>query len=162
MKSLRAEAKSLGLWNLFLPDPDWGPGVSNHDYSVLCEHMGRSQIAPRVFNCQAPDTGNVEILAEFGSDAQKQKWLKPLLVITSYSIHYTKLYECTQPRCRHCAATRLSAHRVSRRLLDRTGAGRFGYSDRRELARRPLCSALRRPRRRVLAESACNRRPDGR
>ncbi len=79
MRSLRAEAKQLGLWNLFLPDPDWGPGVSNHDYSVLCEHMGRSQIASRVFNCQAPDTGNIEILAEFGSDAQKQRWLKPLL-----------------------------------------------------------------------------------
>ncbi len=79
MKSLRAEAKQLGLWNLFLPDADWGPGVSNHDYSVLCEHMGRSQIASRVFNCQAPDTGNIEILAEFGSDAQKQRWLKPLL-----------------------------------------------------------------------------------
>jgi len=79
MKKLRAEAKSLGLWNLFLPDPDWGPGVSNHDYSVLCEHMGRSQIASRVFNCQAPDTGNIEILAEFGTAAQKEKWLKPLL-----------------------------------------------------------------------------------
>ena len=79
MKSLRAEAKALGLWNLFLPDPEWGPGVSNHDYSVLCEHMGRSQIASRVFNCQAPDTGNIEILAEFGTEAQKERWLKPLL-----------------------------------------------------------------------------------
>ncbi len=79
MKSLRAEAKQLGLWNLFLPDPEWGPGVSNHDYSVLCEHMGKSQIASRVFNCQAPDTGNIEILAEFGTAAQKDRWLKPLL-----------------------------------------------------------------------------------
>ena len=79
MKKLRAEAKSLGLWNLFLPDPEWGPGVSNHDYSVLCEHTGRSQIASRVFNCQAPDTGNIEILAEFGTPEQKERWLKPLL-----------------------------------------------------------------------------------
>ena len=79
MKKLRAEAKGLGLWNLFLPDPEWGPGISNHDYSVLCEHMGRSQIAPRVFNCQAPDTGNIEILAEFGTPAQKEQFLKPLL-----------------------------------------------------------------------------------
>ena len=79
MTQLRAEAKALGLWNLFLPDKEWGPGISNHDYSVLCEHMGRSQIAPRVFNCQAPDTGNIEILAEFGTPAQKEKWLKPLL-----------------------------------------------------------------------------------
>lgn len=51
MKALRAEAKSLGLWNLYLPDKEWGAGVSNHDYSVLCEHMGRSPVAPRVFNC---------------------------------------------------------------------------------------------------------------
>jgi len=79
MKQLRDEAKSLGLWNLYLPDKEWGAGVSNHDYSLLCEHMGRSQIAPRVFNCQAPDTGNAEIIAEFGSAEQKEKFLQPLL-----------------------------------------------------------------------------------
>jgi acyl-CoA dehydrogenase len=79
MKELRAKAKSLGLWNLFLPDDEWGPGLSNHDYSVLCEHTGRCAIAPRVFNCQAPDTGNAEILAEFGTPAQKERWLRPLL-----------------------------------------------------------------------------------
>ena len=79
MKALRAEAKSLGLWNLYLPDSDWGAGVSNHDYSVICEHMGRSQAAPRVFNCNAPDTGNAEILAQFGTDAQKEELLTPLL-----------------------------------------------------------------------------------
>ncbi|MDH3640836.1 MAG: acyl-CoA dehydrogenase family protein [Gammaproteobacteria bacterium] len=79
MKEMRATAKELGLWNLFLPDEEWGAGLSNHDYSMLCEHTGRSQIASRVFNCQAPDTGNIEILAEFGTDAQKERWLKPLL-----------------------------------------------------------------------------------
>ncbi len=79
MVDLRAEAKSLGLWNLFLPDETWGAGLSNHDYSVLCEHMGRSPIAPRVFNCQAPDTGNAEIIAEFGTPEQRERWLKPLL-----------------------------------------------------------------------------------
>jgi acyl-CoA dehydrogenase len=79
MKELRAKAKSLGLWNLFLPDDQWGPGLSNHDYSVLCEHTGRCAIAPRVFNCQAPDTGNAEILAEFGTQTQKERWLRPLL-----------------------------------------------------------------------------------
>ena len=79
MKTLRADAKALGLWNLFLQDAEWGAGLSNHDYSVLCEHMGRSAIASRVFNCQAPDTGNAEILLEFGTPEQKERWLKPLL-----------------------------------------------------------------------------------
>ena len=71
MKELRAKAKERGLWNLFLPDDEWGAGLSNHDYSILCEHTGRSPIAPRVFNCQAPDTGNAEILAEFGTALRK-------------------------------------------------------------------------------------------
>ncbi len=79
MTSLRQEAKSLGLWNLYLPDDEWGAGLSNHDYSILCEYMGRSQVASRVFNCNAPDTGNAEILAQFGTEAQKEQWLKPLL-----------------------------------------------------------------------------------
>jgi acyl-CoA dehydrogenase len=76
---LRARAKEYGLWNLFLPDDEWGAGLSNLEYTPLCEIMGRSQIAPRVFNCQAPDTGNAEILAEFGTEEQKKRWLTPLL-----------------------------------------------------------------------------------
>ncbi len=79
MGELRARAKSLGLWNLFLPDEEWGAGLTNLDYTPLCEIMGRSPIASRVFNCQAPDTGNAEILAEFGTPEQKKKWLEPLL-----------------------------------------------------------------------------------
>jgi acyl-CoA dehydrogenase len=79
IRALRAEAKALGLWNLFLPDEEWGAGLSNRDYSILCEHMGRSLFASRVFNCQAPDSGNAEILAEFGNEAQKQAYLQPLL-----------------------------------------------------------------------------------
>lgn len=79
MTELRSQAKALGLWNLYLPDTDWGAGLSNHDYSILCEHMGRSPIAPRVFNCQAPDTGNAEILAEFGTQDQQQRYLAPLI-----------------------------------------------------------------------------------
>ncbi len=79
MQEMRAKAKGLGLWNLFLPDPEWGPGLSNLEYTPLCEIMGRSQIASRVFNCQAPDTGNAEILAEFGTPEQKERWLVPLL-----------------------------------------------------------------------------------
>jgi acyl-CoA dehydrogenase len=79
LKELRAKAKGLGLWNLFLPDREWGAGLTNLEYTPLCEVMGRSPIAPRVFNCQAPDTGNAEILLEFGSEEQKERWLRPLL-----------------------------------------------------------------------------------
>src|SRR5262245_4064038 len=76
----REKAKSEGLWNLFMPDERAGPGVSNWGYGLLCEEMGRSPAAaPMIFNCAAPDTGNMEILAEHGSDAQKQRWLDPLL-----------------------------------------------------------------------------------
>jgi len=77
--ALRKKAKALGLWNLFLPDSEWGAGLTNNEYSALCELTGRSMYAPRVFNCQAPDTGNAEILLEFGTDEQKEKYLKPLL-----------------------------------------------------------------------------------
>jgi acyl-CoA dehydrogenase len=79
MKEMRAKAKEIGLWNLFLPDQEWGAGLSNLEYTPLCEIMGRSQIAPRVFNCNAPDTGNAEILTEFGTEEQKKRWLRPLL-----------------------------------------------------------------------------------
>jgi acyl-CoA dehydrogenase len=79
MREIRAKAKALGLWNLFLPDAEWGAGLSNLDYSPLCEVMGRSPYGARAFNCQAPDTGNAEILAEFGTPEQKKQWLVPLL-----------------------------------------------------------------------------------
>ena len=62
MKDIRKKAKSQGLWNLFLPDERYGPGLSNHDYAPLCEIMGRSPLGARAFNCMAPDTGNMEIL----------------------------------------------------------------------------------------------------
>ena len=79
MRELRAKARALGLWNLFLPDEEYGAGLTNLEYAPLCEIMGRSGIAPRVFNCAAPDTGNMEILAEFGTPEQKQRWLVPML-----------------------------------------------------------------------------------
>lgn len=79
LKEIRKKAKAAGLWNLFLPDKEFGGGLNNFDYAPLCELMGRSPYGARAFNCMAPDTGNMEILAQFGTDEQKQKWLKPCL-----------------------------------------------------------------------------------
>jgi acyl-CoA dehydrogenase len=79
MEDLKREARSRGLWNLFLPDETYGAGLSNLDYAPLAEIMGRSPIASEATNCAAPDTGNMEILAEYGNEEQQSQWLKPLL-----------------------------------------------------------------------------------
>jgi acyl-CoA dehydrogenase len=80
LAAVREKAKAEGLWNLFMPDERFGPGLTNWEYGLLCEEMGRSPMAaPMAFNCSAPDTGNMEILAEHGSDQQKEDWLEPLL-----------------------------------------------------------------------------------
>src|ERR1700693_5189763 len=125
MEELKTRARAAGLWNMFLPDAEHGAGLSNSDYAPLAEILGRSHIASEACNCSAPDTGNMEVLHQFGTPEQKERWLRPLL-----DGEIRSAFAMTEPDVASSDATNI-AMRITREGDTQSGTGEYVLNGRK-------------------------------